>query len=198
MTMTIREAQEDFRLAKSDPSLDIRFALMEIAIKKDPNAVFRNHSYYDALLLSMAMINHADESFYMFIGDGAEVFIEQMKDEFRAMLTRFKTGEGGRREARIIILSTEKNEFSLFKELAVEFKNLFAFLSIPIKREDAKGYRHFTITDGKMYRLEEPHEPVGNDTLADTIRAEVAFNNKYVVKYLEEVFESYWNAKQVA
>jgi len=193
MGVTIREAQEAFRRAKNDPALDIKFDLINLAIEKNLDISFQNHSYYDALLLSMAMISHAQKSFYMFISDGAENFIRQMEPEFRGMLGRFKKNNG---IARIIILSTEKERFSLFDSVESNFSGVFSYYTVQIQKERATDYRHFTIADGKMYRIEEPHEIITEDSSADSIRAEVAFDNKYVVDYLKEVFDSYWKASE--
>ena len=189
MAATIKDAQCAFQKAKRDTSLDIKFDLIRMTIEKNLDLTFKNHSYYDALLLSMAMINHAQKSFYMFISDGVEDFICQMESEFRTMLERFKKNNG---IAKILILSTEKASFKLFDDIACDFKSVFSYHVVPIARENVKDYRHFTIADGKMYRIEEPHEIINEDSSADSIRAEVSFDNEYVVTYLEEVFDNYW------
>jgi hypothetical protein len=162
-----------------------------MAVEKNLDVTFQNHSYYDALLLSMAMINHAQKSFYMFISDGVENFIRQMETEFCDMLDRFKKNSG---TAKIIILTTEKEKFPLFDSMVNRFGGVFSYRTATIQREQATDYRHFTIADGIMYRIEEPHEIITEESTADSIRAKVAFDNKYVVEHLHDVFNSYWKA----
>ena len=189
MTMTIKEAQDAFKRAKNDHSLDIRFDLVKMAIEQNHYHVFQNHSYYDALLLTMAMINHAQKSFFMFIGDGVENFIQQIETDFRAMLHRFRDNDG---TAKIIVLSTEKKNLPSFDTMEREYAGAFTYRATTIQKENATDYRHFTIADGKMYRIEEPHEIITENSNADSIQAEVAFDNVYVVEYLKKVFDSYW------
>jgi hypothetical protein len=193
---SIKEAQEIFAKAKADQSRDIRFALVEKAVTEGSGDVFPNHSYYDALVLSWAMISHAQNSFFMLIGDGVENFVGQMEQEFREMLMRFNKNGG---EAKIAIVSSASRHSPLFDKFSSEFKNVFSYGFLRPKPGRESAIRHFTVADGKMYRYEESHAPIIDDNLpgsADVIKAEVSFDNEYFVERLKNQFDDYWKYHQ--
>ena len=164
-------------------------SLLRDVIDSGSAMVVNNHSYADALELTSEMMARANKSFCMFIGGGVENFLEVLKTPFSEMLQRLKMYNG---QARIIVLGVDDAPF--LEEIKKENSESFDFKTAHLKPGLEKIKMHFTVADTFMCRVEEPHDPITEESPADSIRAKVYFNDSEKAESYNREFDVYWNS----
>lgn len=189
MPRTVRDALELYASLGRLPELKAQMkSLLDEMVRAGSDAELHNDSFVDALLLTGAMIRSATFSFCMMIGQGVDLFLGALKDDLEEMLRRFERGSGF---ARVVLVSA--NPSPLLEDIRKRHPDVFDFRRTTAKPGKEVDVRHFTVTDMKSYRLEHPHGPIGEDSEADCIKAEVCFNGPDVATERTQYFNRVWD-----
>jgi len=185
---TVRDALDLYSSLEGNPQLMAQMkSLLDEMVRAGSDAELHNDSFVDALLLTGAMIRSATFSFCMMIGQGVDLFLGALKDDFEEMLRRFERGSGF---ARVVLVSA--NPSPILEEIRNRHPAVFDFRRTTVKPGKEGDVRHFTVTDMKSYRLEHPHGPVSENSDAGCIKAEVCFNGPDVATERTRFFSRVW------
>jgi hypothetical protein len=145
---------------------------------------FKNDSYYDALILTEAMLNRANHSIKLLTGPACDGFYCAISDYFTQALERIQRAGG---QVKMIILGDSYPKG--LTELASKFAGTFEIaLAKPFK-----DLQHFIVCDSKIVRIENIHGKLDGQSSAHEIKADVNFNDPAKGKMLETFFESIWS-----
>jgi hypothetical protein len=181
--MTVKEAVMLYQVRSEEKSSALRQAV-NVTIDNKIRTDFNNDSYADALVLTEIMLCRTHHRLCVFTGDNEGGFFRTLKKFLEKALDRIEANNG---VARFIVLSKELP--SCLIELLAKFPQ-----TLQVMRASTDGkVHHFIVSDSTMARMEEPHDPLTDNSLADEIKAKVFYNEPAVSKYLETQFDSMWN-----
>jgi hypothetical protein len=160
-------------------------SLITLLIDAGFSQPFKNDSYYDALVLTEAMLNRSNHRIKLLTGPACDGFYSALSVHFMNALQRIHNAGG---EVKMIILGTCFPP--ALGELVKKFPGTFQIaLAKPLTK-----LRHFIVCDSKIVRVEEYHEELSANSGAHEIKADVNFNNPSQGKMLETYFDSIWSA----
>lgn len=185
--LTIADAIANYKARAANPT----HCLIDMAgevIKEGATLKLKNDCYPDALEYTETMLFHTKESINILTGGGCGGFYATLIQPVTNALERIKAASGS---ARMIVVSNAIPEW--LAVLAQEFRGTFELAQM----ETSSPISHFIVCDSKIVRAEEPHGELTADTLADTIKAEVIFNEPNKGKELEGRFVELWRQSTV-
>lgn len=139
-------------------------------------------SYLQSLSLVQVILNKTQNFLRMVVGDSCDLLFEVLEPDFREMVKRIQKNKGF---VKVIVVNGRSRFLEqLAREYPTNLNIVYATTKVPVQ--------HFIVSDSKMLRLEEPHQPLTLDSSSDFIKATVFFNNAKTAKPTEELFDSLW------
>lgn len=181
--MTVRDAICLYHLRSEGSTSALRQAV-NVTIDNRIRTAFNNDSYVDALVLTEIMLTRTNHRLCVFTGDGEGGFFRILENFLEKALERIDANNG---IARFIVLS--KTVPSCLAEMLVKFPKR---LQVMLAGTNGPAH-HFIVSDSTMARMEEPHQPLTENSMADEIKAKVFYNEPAVSDFLEKQFQSIWN-----
>ncbi|PYJ83512.1 MAG: hypothetical protein DME22_15585 [Verrucomicrobia bacterium] len=186
--VTIAHAQAWYGRADGVVKASMLREVINWMIQNNVRTEFENDSYLDALVLTEIMFDRSNHSIRMFTGPSCEKFLQTLEKTFVDALQRLKANNG---KVQILVLADHKPEF--LSKLESTFPQTLE-IGLGKMREGVKDQiGHFFVCDCKMARIEQPHDPLNDDTPVNAIRAKVYFNAPGPAQLLEARFDAFWN-----
>jgi hypothetical protein len=184
--MTIREALDQYRDQGPQAVHEGYRDAVELLVRNHIGTALENDCYLDALYLTDLMFRRTNENLNILTGDGADQFIEALRNSFEKALGRIRNLGG---KARMIILASEVP--AAVSEIQSRFQDVFEIRRGQLK--PGAEVNHMIACDGTMIRIEEPHAPLNLDSDSGTVKAKVFFDNTEEVKKSVGFFNAAWS-----
>jgi hypothetical protein len=142
--------------------------------------LIQNHNYANALMLTQVMFERTTKELRILCGSDVIKFLHILKGSFVEACKKIITNNGF---VKIISVLTEnKSNASDFTSFINEIHEISDLRDLNIETISAylapgKEINHFIVSDDQNLRLEEPHPIIREDSGADSIKADVYFNN---------------------
>lgn len=150
-----------------------------------------NGNFLHALCLTRVMLQHTTNSFKMLTGGAGDGFLSCLSGDFREMLQRIRSNHG---KAKIIVLGEHDGDSKILAELVEEFGDCLKVAYATSK----EPVRHYIIADTDMVRDEHLHEPLTEESDADSVIADVYFRNSAIADVFKDRFKRQWASATVA
>lgn len=188
--------------------------MVDERLATDSPEVFRNFTQENAKHIVPAFIRSARQSITILGGSmpdefysdstcdtsGREISRDGSKTSPNVFVSLFEAAErlaetlrdDGKIPIRIITLNSKDNEkIDAFVERTNHSVGKQVIKIIHARYTGHRGINHYLVVDHKRYRLEEPHQPFG-DNPPDILKAEVCCNGPIKAQKLEASFDSIW------
>ncbi|HMO04922.1 MAG TPA: hypothetical protein PKE33_09890 [Kiritimatiellia bacterium] len=186
-SMTIAQAISNYKAKAANPSHCLK-DIVGAVLEKGETIKLENDCYPDALEYTETMLFHTHKSINIVTGCGCGGFYAALLRHLTDALQRVQKASG---TARMIVIAPDYPEWLV--ALAHEFAGTFTLARLKAKEK----LQHFIVCDSKIVRLEKLHGELAPDSPADTIKAEVFFNEPQMGRDLEARFEEFWNKAEV-
>ena len=159
-------------------------------LKKDSPDEFGNFTKTHANFIIKSFIESAQEHIEIFSGSFNDAFYDGL--EMFNLLERAAKRIDKPEAIRIITLEQKSEKLMAFVDQVNKKLGKLVIVYISTIYKGINKLQHFLLVDGKRYRIEESHEPLG-DTMPEKTKAVVCCNRPETVSKWLTYFDGFWD-----
>lgn len=178
-----KQGKESNLSAEGYRSLDR--SLVDFLIDAGVGQAFSNDSYFDALVLTEAMLDRTNHQVKIVTGCGCGGFYSALFPHLTTALDRIRISGG---HAKMIVATRNSEYPEWLDALSREYDGVFS-IGIVAPSDQVP---HFIVCDGKIVRSERPHGELTKHSSAHEIKADVYFSSPDHGRILETSFDALW------